>query len=67
MPKREVCFVCGKENLTRDEIGINKKLIGRNVSKYHCMKCLADFFEISVDDLEEKIQEFKNAGCTLFK
>jgi hypothetical protein len=66
MSKRVDCFVCSKENLTRNEIGLNKKLIGRNGEKFHCLQCLADYLDISIEDLEERIQEFKDAGCVLF-
>ncbi|GHV54652.1 hypothetical protein FACS1894206_07890 [Deltaproteobacteria bacterium] len=66
MSKQVECFICGKENLTRNEIGLNKKLIGRNVEKFHCLHCLADYLDISIDDLEERILEFKDSGCALF-
>jgi hypothetical protein len=61
------CYICGKKNLTRNEIGLNKKLIGQDVKKFHCLQCLADYLELSVDELEERIQEFKDAGCTMFE
>ncbi len=67
MTKRVDCYICGKENLTRNEIGHNKKLIGQDVKKFHCLQCLADYLELSVDELEERIQEFKDAGCSLFE
>lgn len=66
MLKRIDCFICEKENLSRNEISLNKKLIGQDIDKFHCMGCLADYLEISVEDLEERIQEFKDSGCALF-
>lgn len=60
------CYICGKSNLTRDEVGLNKKLISRDLSKFHCITCLADYLEIPVEDLEERIEYFKDSGCTLF-
>ncbi|MGI6497515.1 MAG: hypothetical protein ACOX0U_01500 [Oscillospiraceae bacterium] len=66
MMKRIDCFICGKENLSRNEVGLNKKLIGRDIDKFHCMNCLADYLELSIEDLEERIQEFKDSGCALF-
>jgi uncharacterized protein YlaI len=56
MAKRVDCYICNKENLARNEIGLNKKLIGRNVEKFHCINCLADYLDLSVDELEERIQ-----------
>jgi len=67
MAKIVDCFICGKENLTRNEIGLNKKLIGPNVAKFHCDGCLAEYLEISNEELLERIQEFKDSGCTLFE
>lgn len=67
MTDRVDCYICGKECLTRNEIGLNKKLIGRNVKKYHCLNCLADYLEVPVDELVERIQDFKDSGCTLFE
>lgn len=66
MSKKLDCFVCGKENLSRNEVNLNKKLIDRSINKFHCMNCLADYLEISNEDLEERIQEFKDSGCVLF-
>ncbi|SHK77939.1 hypothetical protein SAMN05216582_11735 [Selenomonas ruminantium] len=61
-----VCIGCGKESLSKDEIGVNKKLLGESVTEYYCMDCLADYLEVSVEDLQDKIEEFKEQGCTLF-
>lgn len=60
------CIICGKENLDRDTIGINKKLLGESVANFYCMECLADYLECTVDELLDKIEEFKEEGCKLF-
>ncbi len=60
------CYVCGKKCLTRNEIGLNKKLLGRNIDKFFCIECLADYLEVTVDELLDRIEEFKSQGCTLF-
>ena len=67
MTKKSDCFICNKTNLTRNEIGLNKKLIGQDLAKFHCIDCLAEYLEISTDELLERIQEFKDSGCTLFE
>lgn len=67
MLKRIDCFICGKENLSRNEVGLNKKLIDRGINKFHCINCLADYLEISIEDLEVRIQEFKDSDCALFE
>lgn len=60
------CVICGKRDLIKDEIGINKKLLGEQVENYYCLDCLADYLECTVDELLEKIEEFKEEGCKLF-
>lgn len=61
------CLACGAKNLSKDTIGINKKLLGKSITRFYCMDCLADYLGCTVDDLLEKIEEFKEAGCELFK
>ena len=60
------CVICGKRDLIKDEIGINKKLLGEQVENFYCLDCLADYLECTVDELLEKIEEFKEEGCKLF-
>ncbi len=61
------CLACGKKKLDKDTIGINKKLLGVNAKSFYCIDCLADYLGCTVDDLLDKIEEFKDEGCTLFK
>lgn len=61
------CVMCGKLDLDKDTVGINKKLLGKTISNFYCMDCLADYLECTVDELLDKIEEFKQEGCTLFK
>ena len=66
MPRRvERCFGCGCE-ADKNAVGLNKKLLGENVSKFFCLTCLAENLDVSVDDLLAKIEEFKAQGCKLF-
>jgi len=67
MLKRVNCFICERESLSQNEVGLNKKLISQNVSKFHCMDCLADYLEIDTDDLLERIEDFKDSDCPLFE
>lgn len=60
------CIICGKERLNRDTVGINKKLLGEAVHNFYCMDCLAEYLGCTVDELLDKIEEFKEEGCTLF-
>ncbi len=61
------CFVCGKSPLSKDEVGLTKKLIDKKTESFYCLSCLAEYFEVEEDELIAKIEEFKNEGCTLFK
>ena len=60
------CISCGKQPLDKDTIGINKKLLGKDIKKFYCMDCLAEYLGCTVEDLLDKIEEFKEEGCTLF-
>lgn len=59
------CHECCCE-LTKDEIALSRKMLGRNIVDYFCISCLAEYIECSPDDLKIKIQEFREQGCTLF-
>ena len=61
------CVACGKKPSETDPIGINKKMSGNDITNFYCMDCLADYLGCTVDELLEKIEEFKEEGCTLFK
>ena len=61
-----ICISCGKKPLAKDEVGINKKLLGANIENLYCIDCLAEYLEATVQDLLDKIDEFKAEGCKLF-
>lgn len=55
--KSKACVSCGKDDLTRNEEGINKKLLGEN----------AEYLEVTLQDIMDKIEEFKEDGCKFFE
>lgn len=63
--KQEKCKVCGS-NVEKDAIGLYKKIINRNSQNFLCLNCLANHLDTCVDELEIKIEEFKEEGCHLF-
>lgn len=63
----KICYICGKNHLSKDEIGITQKLIDKNTNFFYCYNCLAEYLEVDIDFLLAKIEEFKEEGCTLFK
>ena len=52
--------------LTHNDVGLTKKLINRGATEFFCIRCLAKRFEVTVADLQKKIEEFREMGCTLF-
>lgn len=59
------CKNCGRE-LTRDEAGICRKLINRATTVFYCLDCLAAEYATTRENLEDMIERFRKAGCTLF-
>jgi len=62
----KLCYVCGKENLNKNEIGLTRKLLGKDAKAYYCLDCLAEYLEVDAECLLEKVEEFKSQGCDLF-
>lgn len=63
----KICVICGTPSLSKNIIGINIKLRGERVSDYFCLDCLAENLGCEVQDILDKIEEFKNEGCKLFE
>ncbi len=60
------CISCGKAPLSKDEVGICKKLLGSDTTAYFCLPCFADHLMVTAQDIIDKIEEFKAEGCKLF-
>lgn len=65
MKKKVICADCGK-TLSKDEIALSRKLIDLDTEEMYCLACMAENFGCTEEDLQIKIQEFKEQGCTLF-
>lgn len=65
--KLKQCQYCG-EAVSRDALGLCKKLFVRESkqSLFSCLPCIADRLECTIEDLEEKIEDFRREGCKLF-
>jgi len=59
------CYICNVE-LDKISVGLNKKLFSRNVKNFYCISCLANYLDVTVEDLLAKVEEFKEQGCNLF-
>ena len=65
--KQIICAYCNKETLSKNDIGLNKKLIHRQIERMMCLTCLAAYFETTEEELKEMIEGFKRQGCSLFR
>lgn len=61
------CVSCKLTGLDKNTVGINKKLLGLKIKNFYCIDCLAEYLGCTVQDIFDKIQEFKDEGCLLFK
>lgn len=59
------CRQCGGI-LTHNETGAYRKFVNRGATSFLCKKCLAKKLDITVEDIDRKIELFKSQGCTLF-
>lgn len=60
------CFACGKKNISKDEAGLNKKMIGQEIKQFYCLNCFAEYLDVTTEELLAKVEEFKTEGCGLF-
>ncbi len=61
----EFCTRCGA-GLSRDEIGLHKKLVNRGATAFMCKECIAKEFKISIEQCDEIIEHYRQMGCLLF-
>jgi hypothetical protein len=63
--KQKTCVECDVL-LKKDEVALSQKMLGRTITSFYCIKCLAGELDCAPEDLLVKIQEFKEQGCALF-
>ena len=51
------CDACEKSSLSKDEIGVCKKLLGKDTEHFYCLECLAQYLECDVEELLAKIDK----------
>ena len=56
MARVKKCYACGRELVKKNELGLNKKLIDPETQTFYCLDCLAEYLEVDVEFLLEKIQ-----------
>lgn len=70
------CMECGRkigvfsaENCLfekKDIIGLNKKIINREMDKYYCIPCMCEYLDCNAKHLHDLVARFKEEGCELF-
>lgn len=50
----------------KDIVALNRKLVDRDMTNYYCVDCLCELLDCTYEDLQNKIEQFKQEGCTLF-
>ena len=61
----ELCIAC-RRAVSSDEMAMTRKLINRGATQFFCIPCLARRFDAAEAELYERMQAFKDMGCTLF-
>ena len=54
------------KNKTVNCHGCGAPIANKETRKFYCLNCLADYLGCTTEELLEKIEEFKEDGCTLF-
>lgn len=62
----KTCEVCGKNVRQNDVLAMNLKLLGRNTNKIYCKKHLKELNDMSNEDWDNTVADFKRQGCALF-
>lgn len=61
------CKKCGVP-LGSDDIAIYRKMVLRCATEYLCIDCLAEYFGVTREAIEEKIRYYRESGtCVLFR
>lgn len=61
----EKCKKCAKQ-LSINELGLNYKLISRELNEFECIDCLSKTLKISKETLLKQIKYYISQGCELF-
>lgn len=64
--KESRCRKCGS-CLDKDIKALNKKYFGIAVKEYYCLKCLAEIFGVTAEELNQKMKYYQSIGCSLFQ
>ena len=60
------CKECNKKIKDKNTLAMNMKFNGRNIQDMYCKKHLKEKLNLTEDDWNNYIKQFKNQGCELF-
>lgn len=60
------CKECNKKIKDKNTLAMNMKFNGRNIQDMYCKKHLKEKLNLTEDDWDNYIKQFKNQGCELF-
>ena len=66
MKKEIKCVVCGNA-VEKVSKALCQKLFDKESKKFLCLLCLSNELVVEQEELLEKAEDFRRAGCTLFK
>lgn len=61
----KTCVTCGQA-LHRDAVGACLKFLGRDTPAYYCLSCLARELGTTEEKLKERIDYYRQMGCSYF-
>lgn len=62
----KTCCECGKNVRQNDVLAMNLKMIGRSTDKIYCKKHLMAKLNMSKEEWDNNVSDFKGQGCKLF-
>lgn len=62
----KTCCECGKNVRQNDVLAMNLKMFGRTTDKIYCKKCLMKELNMTKEEWDNNVADFKAQGCTLF-
>ena len=67
MANYKTCRQCGAPP-GQDDRAIYKKLVYRGAKDFLCIGCLAEYFKVPREEIEQRIRYYRESGeCTLFR
>lgn len=60
------CSSCRKKPLSKDEVGVCKKMLGKGTKKFFCLDCFASYLDTTVEELMRRSRNSrrKAASCS---